>query len=73
MATYDEEGDALILSTGKIIPCNMGIFGLQLREGICEPTYGCDGAVEDSDFTDTERREFADFNISLWMKYKERT
>ncbi len=67
------ERDELVLSTGKRIYVCSGDIGI---DNDLEPCYGFDGVIEVVDWQDkrpilshAERRELADYAISLWRQF----
>jgi len=69
---YDAESDELVLKSGRRIYTVLGQIGI--AEDALEATYGSDGFLEESlsgKLSLDERKELADYMISLWTKYKE--
>ena len=60
------DGDDLIFSTGKTLYANQGIIGIS-PDGVISEGY--DDGIEDN-FTPKERRELADYMITLWTKWR---
>lgn len=68
---YDEEECEFVLNSGKRIYANMGILGLSaLKEyslTLFEGYDGNNGLCED--YTPEERKEIAEYMISLWKEW----
>lgn len=65
------ENHDYVLSTGKVVHCNLGIIGISEFRGCIELYEGYDSELDDErDLTKEEKVELADYVISLWNKYK---
>jgi hypothetical protein len=65
------ENHDYVLSTGKIVSCNMGILGISEFNGSIQLFEGYDSDLyEERDLTKEEKLELADYAIALWNKYK---
>ena len=68
----DKREGRIIFSTGKRVYAYAGIIGLGIEDGEFTLTYGYDGQIPDDDtkLTAEERRELADYMITLWQQYR---
>lgn len=68
---YDVEQSEFILNSGKVLSANCGILGLSANaedsETLFEGYDGSNGRRED--FTAEERKEIAEYMISLWKEW----
>ena len=67
-------GDDVILSTKKTFYANNGILGISYYTDDFEKhriaiTEGYDGGVEDKRFSQRERKEIANYAITLWREW----
>lgn len=63
MPTYNSANDTYKLTSGREIPTNYGIIGIDPLGVAYE---GFDGRVCDTNFSQDERRELGIYMISLW-------
>lgn len=77
-----QEGDRIVLSTGKKIYANCGYVGINAEGELSEGYDGCplDGDFEegyaqapgDQQLTPADLAELADYMLGLWQRFKER-
>lgn len=65
--------DEYTLSTGKVFYANNGLIGIAKQENEIDISGGYDQMIDygdrESEFTQLERREIADFVIKLWNEW----